>query len=108
MCEALRNPQHGAMPMAFGKRHFLGAIFPLPQVFGADRAVVLRLGVMVEVNQVFVPDLDCRRPLNPVACEGFARLAVWAFRLIGHRITQVLLQRLLPLVLEDKIELATR
>src|SRR5208283_5325565 len=66
----------------------------------------MRLGVVVEVHQVFILDLDRRRPLNPITGKGLARLSKGTFGLIRYRISQVLLQWGSALILEEQEELA--
>src|SRR5262245_27042005 len=63
---------------------------------------------MVEINQVFAIDFDCRGPFNPIAGEGFAGPAVRTLRLSRYGVTQILFQRLFPFIFEKEIELWAR
>ena len=92
--------------MPFGKRHLLGAVFPVLEVLRAHDTAIIGLPVVVEEHQVFILDLDDRRPLHPIPGERLAGLSKRTFRMIRHLIAQALLERLLSLILEEQVKLA--
>src|ERR1035441_9241388 len=93
------------MSLASGKRHLLGAVFPVLQVLRAHGTIITRLCVVVEVHQVFILDPDGRRPLHPMPCERLAGLSKWTLRMIGYCISKFLFQRCLALTLEEQVKL---
>ena len=102
----LGYPQDCAVPSALREIDGLRYVFPFHEILGSKCPIILRCGVVVEVDQKPVANLDRRRSLDPTDADRGRHVRVRPFRLGTPSDPQVFLDRSLGLVLDDQAELS--
>src|ERR1039457_5918929 len=89
-CQVGGYLHHGAMAVIRRETHLAADVFELLPVCGSHGAIVVRRGVMIEVDPPLGTDLSHRWPLHPISGERLADVLPRTFEPTGESKAQFL------------------